>query len=210
MGLAPDGRSVLALRLTSPPHLFVLPVGPGATRAIERATIAEYQRATWFPDGRRVLFAGSEEGRAARLYVQELDGREPRPITPEGVGLFFGNPVSPDGDFVATLGPDQRATLYPVTGRAPRPVRGLEAGEAPIRWSADGRSLYAYRRGDLPARIYRVELGSGRRTLWREVMPADPAGIYDIDPVLVSPDGAAYAYTYSRVLSELYLVEGLE
>jgi len=209
MSLSPDGRSVLGLRLTPPPHLFVLPVGAGATRAIERATIAEYQRAMWFPDGRRVLFAGSEKGHAARLYVQELDGTQPRPITPEGVGLFFGNPVSPDGELVATLGLDQQAALYPVKGGSPRAVRSLEAGEQPIRWSTDGRSLYAYRRGDLPARIYRVELASGRRTLWKEVMPADPAGIYDIDPVLVSPDGAAYAYTYARVLSELYLVDGL-
>jgi len=41
-------------------------------------------------------------------------------------------------------------------------------------------------------------------------MPPDPTGISDIGRVVMTPDGDAYAYAYSRVLSNLYLVEGLK
>ena len=37
----------------------------------------------------------------------------------------------------------------------------------------------------------------------------DSAGIVRISSVFISPDGTFYAYAYSRVLSNLYLVEGL-
>ena len=56
--------------------------------------------------------------------------------------------------------------------------------------------------------IFRLELGSGRRSLWKELQPPDPAGLEQID-AYVTPDGSAYAYGYQRILSELYLVDGL-
>ena len=41
-------------------------------------------------------------------------------------------------------------------------------------------------------------------------MPADPTGVVRISSIFVAPDGTFYAYAYSRVLSNLYLVEGLK
>ena len=61
----------------------------------------------------------------------------------------------------------------------------------------------------LPARVHRVTLANGQRELWRELTAADPAGVYKISPVAITPDGNAYAYTALRVLSELYLTEGV-
>ncbi len=40
-------------------------------------------------------------------------------------------------------------------------------------------------------------------------MPADPAGLLDVSFVLFSDDGGSYVYSYRRVLSTLYLTEGL-
>jgi hypothetical protein len=37
----------------------------------------------------------------------------------------------------------------------------------------------------------------------------DPAGVSAIGPILVGPDGKSYVYSYRRVLSDLYLIEGL-
>ena len=45
---------------------------------------------------------------------------------------------------------------------------------------------------------------------WRELLPGDPGGIRSISPVLPTPDGSAYVYGYTRVLSTLYLVKGLK
>jgi len=62
---------------------------------------------------------------------------------------------------------------------------------------------------ELPLKLFRLDLVTGRRELWKEVMPADPAGFSMINLVL-TPDGKSYAYGYTRDISELYLIEGLQ
>ena len=83
-------------------------------------------------------------------------------------------------------------------------------GEIPIQWSADGASLFVHDPTALPARVSRIVLATGLREPWKEFMPSDPAGIYRISPVLITPAGDAYAYNAMRVLSELYVAEGLK
>ena len=94
-------------------------------------------------------------------------------------------------------------------GTAPVNLNGVEKGEIPIQFSADGASLFVYRPTALPARVHRVTLATGQREVWRELTAADPAGVYKISPVMITPDGNAYAYTAMRVHSELYLTEGV-
>ena len=36
----------------------------------------------WLPDGHTVSFAGNETGQGWRIYLQDIGGGEPRPITP--------------------------------------------------------------------------------------------------------------------------------
>jgi hypothetical protein len=79
-----------------------------------------------------------------------------------------------------------------------------------IQWTSDGRSLYVRRWDEIPARVFRLDLGTGRRELWKQIMPADHTGVVKISGILPSPDGRAYAYSYLRVLSELHVVEGLK
>ena len=55
-----------------------------------------------------------------------------------------------------------------------------------------------------------LDLATGKRTLWRSLAPADPAGVSQIGPIVMTPDGASYIYGYHRTLSDLYLVEGLK
>ena len=100
--------------------------------------------------------------------------------------------------------------LYPVDGSAPRPIRGVETGDFPAGWSADGNNLYFYRRGETPVRVFRVEMPTGKRTLWKQITAPDPAGITGIAPVIVDAKADAYVYGATRILSTLYLVEGLK
>jgi hypothetical protein len=46
--------------------------------------------------------------------------------------------------------------------------------------------------------------------LWRELTLEDLAGLIRIHPVIVTPDGRYWAFSYTRVLSDLYVVEGLK
>ena len=46
--------------------------------------------------------------------------------------------------------------------------------------------------------------------LLEDLMPADPAGVATIGPILITPDGKTYVYGFHRTLADLYLVEGLK
>jgi hypothetical protein len=41
-------------------------------------------------------------------------------------------------------------------------------------------------------------------------MPSDSAGVRSINPIVMTPDGKTYVYGYHRILSDLYVVEGLK
>ena len=50
----------------------------------------------------------------------------------------------------------------------------------------------------------------GRRDVWRDLAPADLAGLVDPPRPVITPDGKTYAYSVYRIVSNLYLVEGLK
>jgi len=208
LALSPDGKWALACRGDKQTDLFLLPTGAGEPRQLQGHNIV-HSTATWFPDGKRILLAGTEADHGLRLYTQDIDADKIAPVTPEGTnGLSFA--LAPDGSAVAAVGPDNKGYLFPVPAGDPRLIKGMEPGEVPVGWSTDGHSLYVYRGGDLPAKVYRVDLSTGNRTLWKQLMPPDPAGVEFVGPVLPTPDGKSYVYGYRRLLSDLYLVEGLQ
>jgi Tol biopolymer transport system component len=208
LALSPDGKWALSSRGDNQTDLFLLPTGAGEPKQLEGRGII-HGAACWFPDGTRILFSGTESNHGVRLYVQDVTTSKIEAISPEGTnGISFA--LSPDGRLAAAVGPDGKGYFFPVASGEPRPIPGLQVGEAPVAWSADGRALYIYRGGELPAKVYRLDIASGKRTLWRQLMPPDPAGVEYVGPILPSPDGTAYAYGYRRLLSDLYLVEGLK
>ena len=208
LALSPDGKWALSSRGDNQTDLFLLPTGPGEPKPLDGHGII-HSHACWFPGGDRILLSGTESNHGVRLYVQNIASNKIEAISPEGTnGLSFA--LSPDGRLVAAVGPDGKGYFFPVASGESKPIPGLLAGEVPVAWSADGRSLYIYRGGELPAKVYLLEVATGRRTLWRQLMPPDPAGVEYIGPVLPAPDGKAYAYGYRRLLSDLYLVEGLK
>ena len=203
--LSPDGKWALAVRLQpSPAQLVLLPTGAGEPRTVTGDAIS-HLAAFWFPDGKTIAFGGSEPGNGIRVYVQALEGGKPRAITPEiGRPFLVPRPISPDGRQVVVVdGPS--VSLYPVEGGDSRPVPGLLEGEKPIRWSADGRSLYVRKPGETPNRIFIVDVATGHRQLWRVVAPAAPLG-----KLVITADGKAYSYAQASSSSDLYLVDGLK
>ena len=126
-------------------------------------------------------------------------------MTPEGYTV--DNVVAPDGKWILVRGPDDKAYLYPLSGGEPTAVPGLDLGEGVDQRSFDGRFLYVHRVGEMPAGVFRLDLSTGRKELWRTLMPVDEAGLRNLYP-FPTPGGEAYAYLCARWLSELYLVEG--
>jgi eukaryotic-like serine/threonine-protein kinase len=208
VALSPDGKWVLALTMSSPAQFILLPSGAGDAQQITHDHLY-HSWARWLPDSQGIVFTAKEEGHGARIYVQKSITAQATPISPEGIDPLVIT-LAPDGNQVAGVGPDELAYLYPLTGGPAKSVPGFQAGEQPIEWSADGKSLYVYRTGELPAKVYQLNLATGKRTLWRTLSPADPAGVSQIGPIVMTPDGTSYIYGYHRTLSDLYLVEGLK
>jgi DNA-binding winged helix-turn-helix (wHTH) protein/Tol biopolymer transport system component len=204
LGLSPDGTRA-AVNLYGKPGLTLLPTGPGEARTFDPGEAGNVYLVRWFPDGRRLLVGAIVPGHEGRLYVMDVDSGRMRAITAEQTGVGV---VSPDGKWVATIGHDGHF-LYPVDGGERRPFPGAEADDWPIQWSADGRSVYVRREGELPLPILRIDVSTGRIERWKDLLPADRSGIVYVDP-MVTADGSAYVYTYHRLLTELYLVEGLK
>jgi len=206
--LSPDQKWVIIATPSSPQQLRLLPTGAGETQSLTNDSI-NHQWARWFPDGKRFVFSGNESGRGVRLYTQDVSGGKPKPISPEGVDAqAFA--ISPDGQSVVGIGPDQKGYFYPASGGDPRIVNGMEPGDIPINWSQDARSIYLYRTGEVPAKVYRLELATGKKTVWKQIAPLDPTGVSTIGPILMTPDGKTYVYGFHRTLGDLYLVEGLK
>ncbi|HEY6929454.1 MAG TPA: protein kinase [Thermoanaerobaculia bacterium] len=207
--LSPDGKRAVALvdKLTNP-HLTIYPTGAGQPKPLPLPGL-QYVGATRFlPDSRRVLIGAHEEGRGDRVYLGDTEGGKLRPITPENVR--GPGPISTDGKHFVARGPDQKVYSYPIEGGEPTMIQGFESNDLPVAWAAGDRALFLHRAGGPAARIDRLDLTTGRREPWRELFPSDAAGVVRVSSVFVAPDGSFYAYAYSRVLSNLYLVEGLK
>jgi hypothetical protein len=212
MGLSPDGRWVLVIAPQSPTQLLLLPTGPGGRRLLPRGGLVQHFGADWLPDGRRVVVSGAEPGKVPRLYLQDVEAGEPRPLSAEGCRLPLWSPrlVSPDGRQVLALDADMRPVLVPLDGGPPRLLSGFGDDLVPMGWTGDARTIFARPRS--LARLWsidRVDVLTGRRVPWRTVGPSDPTGTPLVYAVRVSPDGRQYAYSAMRFLSELCLVRGV-
>jgi hypothetical protein len=161
----------------------------------------------------RVFFCGAEGNHGWRVWVQDVAGGKPRPVTPEHVKrpVLVG-----DGRFVCARAADLSWSLYPVDEQGePRKVAGILPGEEPIRPAPDGllflRGADELRSGEtfMTTRIYRLDPWTGRRELWKEIPPNDPRTGGAIPTILFSADGKTCVWTHDRYSIELVLVEGL-
>ena len=203
--LSPDGK--WASTIVSFGRLLLLPTGAGAAKEITKGDIQQYwEGADWMPDGKQLIFSANLSGHAAQCFIQTVDGANPRPVTPEGVALCK---VSPDGKLLAGYRVGGGGWLYPTDGTRPQPIPGLLPDES-FDWASDPRFLYVYQGKQLPVRVYRLNVLTGQRQLFREIMPPDVAGLGNISHIHFSSDGRAYVYSYTLLLSELYLVNGLK
>ena len=210
--LSPDGQWVISTNSHRQPiPCFLLPTGAGQSRQLTGDRL-NCQGGAWLPDGKGLLLRVNEIGKGPRVYLQMLDGSEPKPLTPEGYGVPTAA-VTPDGKaFAARRLSDRKIFLFPITGaESGKELPSIESRERPIRWAPDGRSLFTYQATDSKtARISQMDVSTGKRTLTKEWMPVDRAGVIGYDSAGISSDGKTIVYSYNRVLGDVYLVDGLK
>ncbi len=207
--LSPDGLWVLSAVASPRPQLVLVPTKSGEPRPIPSDGLP-LGAVSFFPDGKRLLVGGQEPGHGLRLYVIDIAGGRPRPISPEGIRIRGSKPVSPDGEWVFANGPDGKLYLYRVENGEARLLPGANASDRPLQWTPDGRGVYVMERKGTAFSIFRIEVATGRRRLWKEIVPPDPAGFGGITSFFFAADDRSYVYSYQRTLADLYLVSGLK
>jgi len=206
--LSPDGKWALTLvESGEEARLVLLPTAAGEPRAVPVEGMHVVGAGFVPPDGKTIGFIAIEPGHGLRSYTLSLEGGKPKAFTPEG--LTNGAAVSPDGKSFAANDAQGRATIYPVAGGEPKLLPGLEPQDVPVQWSSDGATLTLARFGELPMKLYRYALATGKKELWKELLPPDRTGLIRIEAVAVARDGKSFAYSYNRVTaSDLYRVTG--
>jgi hypothetical protein len=208
LSLSPNGLEVLTSSAEAPSCLTIVPVGAGSPRLLSFEKL-NVQNAYWLPGGEQFLMAADEPGHDVRWYVCAVGSTQPRPITPEGV--FTGSiAISPDGSSIVAMDlARKKLVVYRTAGGASRdiPLADSLKVPTPIRWTTDPNFIFVRPYGS-PTRIDRLNVQTGKQELWHKLALPDEPGVIGMYSLL-SADGRSYVYTYTQILSELYLVEGL-
>jgi eukaryotic-like serine/threonine-protein kinase len=207
--LSPDGKWVLALSRISSHGIQELPTGASESRTISLGDILAHQ-IYFFPDTRHILLLGNVAGgHGLRLWLSDVDGTKPHPISPEGVLVRYRSCISPDGKQVAARDPEGGISIYPVSGGDPIRVPNVQPREDAVHWTPDGKGLLVGT-SEIPTNVYVIDLATGQRKPFKSFTLADPTGLFDLAPPSFSADLKNYVYSYNRITSDLYIVDGLK
>ena len=203
MAISPDGRWVASNARERGSETVLLPTGAGAPLVLDSEG-NQFSSAVFFPDGKRILLS-QDEGAS---YVKELPAGRLQALAP---GITRCGAISPDGKESVCAGPDGAFVRYSFDTGTYRPIPGLgEAGADPVKWAADGTSLFLAQLERPPMRILRFDLATGKTQLWRELELADQSSIAGASNFFaMTPDGRSYAYSSPGDLQNLYLITGL-
>ena len=211
--LSPDAKQVLASNAITVnlAGFALVPTGVGEIQKINANGIQEAASMGFTPDEKAIYYAG-DDGHGWKMYIQSISGGPPSSVTPP-ISLrrnhFEGHILSPNGQTFFARDLSERGGLYPITGGAPRLIPGWLPEDIWVTWAADGRSTYVYHDDKTSAPLYRLELATGKRELITTLAPSDVAGVTTIVNVRMTADGKSYGYSFSRELSDLFLVDGV-
>jgi len=205
LALSPDGRFAAILNPTNRHKISLVCTGEGQTR--ELSGDIEYQWARYFPDGQHLLVTGNEPGKSMQLYLQDVNGGKPMPLSP---ALFLNSvEISPDGKWIAGNNEDGKLVVSGSDGAHPHILATKNLVSA-AGWSADSRCVLVRDMRSLPARVSSINAATGASKPWREIGPSNLTGVEAIYRLMVTPDLRSYVYSADRVLVQLFLAEGLK
>ena len=214
--LSPDGRWVLA---GLGGNRILLPAGAGSIVTLPKGDVVRdvvrFGGGAWLSDSKHIVFAGVAGDGKGRGYIQEIPAGLPRAFTPDGVTVVAQGPVRDDNTVLGLVG--DTWTLFSIHGGDAQPVPALKRSDVPLQWSTDGRVVYTMNnpgRGSPPAAaidVFRVEVATGARALWKTLTPSDPVGVQAARAsVLITRDARSYCYSYVRRLGDLFVADGLK
>lgn len=192
---------------------MLVPTGTGEPRTIALEGVSSGLDPGFLPDAQGFVFVARDRENRGRLFLQKLAGGPPALLLDRDLDTnpcSSLTPVSPDGRWAAVYAADGTLLIADLQNGSARPLSPGEPGLGALRFVADGRSLILMRVGTPPGALLRCDATDGATTLLHELSPPDLAGVTLIASAVATPDQRAYAYTFIRQMSELYLIQGLK
>jgi Tol biopolymer transport system component len=209
MAISPDGTTAVSVSADAK-TMLLSPLGMGPTHAVPNPDALSYEGIPiWLPDGKRIVITGRRGSEPSRGYVCDVASGAAKPFGAPGVhwDSFGGPPHSPDGKQVVLQDANGTLLRWPVDGGEPLSIPGLVAGDDPLAWTDDGAALFVGG-STVPIVITRLDLATGKRTLWKTISPSDAAGLR-YTTVTISPNGKFWAMATAKLLTDLFVVDGL-
>ena len=204
---SPDGTTIAAAILTRPPQVALHPIGTGESRRLPVGDLVNLDAVRWFPDGKHLLLIGATEGQSLRTFEMDLEGGKPQPLGPPD---FTGAAVAKDGKRIAGRNASGEVVVFDGETQKAQVVPAIGPQEGFDKWTEDGKALLVSSGTPSAARMYRVEVATGKRILLQTVELSEKAGSVLKLRLQYAETSKAYVYDTRRILGTLYVVEGLE
>jgi Tol biopolymer transport system component len=199
-----DGKWVLAAILSVPPRIVLYGTESESSKTVSVAGL-DVGACALFPDNRRILLAVRSSAATFDYYVQDIaSGNRTRlPLQYQGGGHPL---ISPDGFEIMFIGRAIKSSIYTIAGEH---VRDVEPPNYAVGWISDSRGVFVYSPDELPIKVKKFNLITGAITPWMEIAMPDRAGASGLPDLVMNTTGDAYAYNVSKMMTDLFIVDGL-
>jgi Tol biopolymer transport system component len=212
--LSPDGTMVASEVFARPPYIGLYPLGTGESRKVSLEGLSGFSSLAWFPDGKRLLIVAAKDGEGLRSYSIDLDGGKAQQIGPSG---FLGFAVAGDGKRIVGINDAGEAVIFDLDKQDVRKVPGLDPDEQPRMgadlngeaWSSDGKALILTKATLFGGEVFRLDVETGKKTVLKRMELSDKAGALMKPKIIYAEKSDTYVYRVSRVLTKLYVADGL-
>jgi len=212
---SPDDQWLASVDPTHPDKLFLIPTGIGETRTLHAPAGRYYAGVSFFPDGKRLLITTVTAGQAPQTGVQDLEsgsvhaiGAKDRFVVSHIMILFPG--PSPDGRYCIERDDKGGYWLQAVDGTGARQLSGIGADEKIINWHSNSNNIFVARNDGPNVEVTNLELSSGRRTHWTTFSPPDKTAMTPNTFLLITTDGARFAYEAHKIFSTLFIANRVQ
>jgi hypothetical protein len=205
LAMSRDKQWVLSDLPTVPVQLMLLPTGAGEARRLDGGEFTGIVAAA-FLSATEILVCGSEPKHLVRCYVRPLSGGKFRPFTPEGLSAAL---AAPDGQSIIAV----RGGVYhqySTRDGAEQPVPGVKPTDQILRYSPDGKFLWARRFNAQPVHIEQIDLKTGARSVLLPDFGPSRAGVMNVSEVSLSDDPRTYTFMERESASYLFELKKIQ
>jgi len=201
LSLSRDQQWVLSEVPTQPVRLMAYPTGVGTSRRLDHGEFVAISAGSFIGDGKTFVICGNTLKGTSGCYTGSTDGGVMHPFF---TGSVQSLAVAPDGSFMVANVADSGYRQVLFRDGSARPVPGLVASDEVLRFSPDGRELWTRNPNELPARVQRVDIGTGARSALLPTFDFPSPALTGVQEVSLADDPRTYAYIDRRVAGYLF------